>query len=305
MDEPVAAVRDFTRFYTSRMGVLKEGLLDSDLPLPLARIVYELAQQDGQTGRELAAGLALDPAYISRLLKRLEARGLVERSASARDGREKLLSLTMDGQASFAELDRRSRAEVSDMMANLSAAEMSELTAAMDRVRNLLTPAEGAAAEPFIIRPHRPGDIGWVISRHGAIYAQEFGWDISFEALVADIAGQFLRDFQPEWEQCWIAERHGRNAGSVFVVRKSPEVAQLRMLIVDPAARGHHIGERLVETVIGFARSKGYSMLTLWTNDCLHAARRIYQKFGFELVDEEPHHSFGVDLVGQNWDLKL
>jgi DNA-binding MarR family transcriptional regulator/N-acetylglutamate synthase-like GNAT family acetyltransferase len=305
MEDQIAAVRDFTRFYTSRMGVLKEGLLDSDLPLPLARIVYELAQQGDRSGRDLAASLSLDAAYVSRLLKRLESKGLIERKPSRTDGREKLHVLTPQGQTLFAELDRRSREEVADMLAGLNAADQARLTEAMTTVQGLLTPATDAADDPFIIRPHRPGDIGWVISRHGAIYAQEFGWDISFEALVAEIAGQFLRDFQPEWEQCWIAERHGQNVGSVFVVRKSADVAQLRMLIIDPSARGHHIGERLVETVIGHARAKGFSVLTLWTNDCLHAARRIYQKFGFELVDEAPHHSFGVDLVGQNWDLKL
>lgn len=305
MDDTTAAVRDFTRFYTSRMGVLKEGLLDSDLPLPLARIVYELAQGGGQTGRELAAALSLDPAYVSRLLKRLEGRGLVERRTSTRDGRERLMALSPEGRDCFAQLDRRSRTEVSDMLANHGAVERAELVSAMARVRDLLTPASQNPAEPFIIRPYRPGDIGWVISKHGSIYAEEFGWDISFEALVADIAGQFLRDFQPEWEHCWIAERHGRNVGSVFVVRQSADVAKLRMLIVDPSARGHHIGERLVETVIGFAQARGYGKVTLWTNDCLHAAIRIYEKFGFELIDEEPHHSFGVDLVGQNWDLKL
>ena len=305
MDSQIASVRDFTRFYTSRMGVLKEGLLDSDLPLPLARIVYELAQTDGQSGRTLSSALSLDPAYVSRLLKRLESRGLIDRRPSPDDGREKLHSLTRAGRSTFADLDRRSQAEVAEMLSALSGAERADLLSSMARVRELLTPPESPAVAPFIIRPHRPGDIGWVISRHGAIYAQEFGWDTTFEALVADIAGQFLRDFQPEWEHCWIAEREGGNAGSVFVVRKSPEVAQLRMLIVDPEARGHRIGEQLVETVITFARSKRYSKLTLWTNDCLHAARRIYQKFGFELVDEEPHHSFGVDLVGQNWDLKL
>lgn len=305
MDDQVAAVRDFTRFYTSRMGVLKEGLLDSDLPLPLARVIYELAQKDGMSGREMAEALALDAAYVSRLLRRLEGRGLIARAPSPRDGRQKLHDLTAEGRALYGELDRRSAAEVAGMLSALSASDRAHLAAAMTTVRDLLDPTAPAAGDPFVIRPHRPGDIGWVISRHGAIYAQEFGWDISFEALVADIASQFLRDFQPEWEQCWIAERDGRTAGSVFVVRKSPDVAQLRMLIVDPSARGHHIGERLVETVIGHARAKGFAMLTLWTNDCLHAARRIYQKFGFVLVDEEPHHSFGVDLVGQNWDLKL
>ncbi len=160
-------------------------------------------------------------------------------------------------------------------------------------------------SETISIRDHRPGDVGWVISRHGSIYAEEFGWDATFEAMVADIGAQFIRNFQPEWEHCWIAEMDGRQVGSVFVVRQSAEVAQLRMLIIDPSARGHRLGERLVDACITFARSKGYRTLTLWTNDCLHAARRIYEKAGFVLVDEEPHHSFGVDLVGQNWDLKL
>ncbi|WP_416898246.1 MAG: GNAT family N-acetyltransferase [Minwuia sp.] len=305
MDHTIAEVRDFTRFYTRRLGVLKEGLLDTDLPLPLARIVFELAQTSSLTGGALSKDLALDPAYVSRLIKQLERRGLIAKRASETDGREKLIELTEAGRACFADLDARSRAEVAGLLQDLAPAEHAELTAAMGRVRGLLERGDDGRQPPFILRPHRPGDIGWVISRHGALYAEEYGWDITFEAMVAEIAGRFITEFQPGWEHCWIAERHGQNVGSVFVVKESDEVAKLRMLIVEPSARGLKIGETLVDTVIGFARAKGYRMLTLWTNDCLHAARRIYQKKGFVLVEEEKHHSFGVDLVGQNWDLTL
>ncbi|WP_417518448.1 bifunctional helix-turn-helix transcriptional regulator/GNAT family N-acetyltransferase [Minwuia sp.] len=305
MEREIEAVRDFTRFYTRHMGVLKEGLLDTRIPLPQARLVFELAQRDGATAAELAQDLSLDPAYVSRIMKQLDHAGLTQRTTSTADARQKRISLTPAGRACFADLDTRSRTEVASMLAGLPDADRAALVAAMSRIRRLLDRQGDAGAAPVVLRPHRPGDIGWVISRHGAIYAEEFGWDQTFEALVADIAAAFIRDFQPEWEQCWIAELDGRNAGSVFVVRKSRDIAQLRMLIVDPAARGHRIGEILVDTVIAFARARGYRTLTLWTNDCLHAARRIYQKAGFELVDEEKHHSFGVDLVGQNWDLAL
>lgn len=305
MDEAIAEVRDFTRFYTRRLGVLREGLYDTDIPLPQARIIYELAQAPGMTAGALARDLGLDPAYVSRLIKQLEGRGLLEKRASDKDGREKLIDLTDAGRTRFAELDARSRAEVGELLERLPDADRAGLTSAMGHIRRLLEAEAGTAPAPFILRPHRPGDIGWVISRHGALYAEEFGWDITFEAMVAEIAGRFITGFQPEWEQCWIAERHGRNVGSVFVVRQSAEVAKLRMLIVDPSARGLKLGDHLVQTVIDFARAKGYRKITLWTNDCLHAARRIYQKKGFVLVDQEPHHSFGVDLVGENWDLTL
>lgn len=300
----VEAVRDFTRYYTRRLGVLKEGLLDTGVPLPQARLVWELAQRGETTAAALARDLDLDPAYVSRLLGSLERQGLAAKRRSERDGREKIVELTDAGRAQFAELDARTAREVGQMLEPLAPSERRALTGAMSRVRRLLGPAEDAPA-PYVIRSHRPGDVGWVISRHGEIYHEEFGWDGSFEAMVADIGAAFIRDFRPEREHCWIAERDGERVGSVFVVEKSPETAQLRMLIVDPAARGLKLGERLVDEVIRFARAKGYSTLTLWTNDCLHAARRIYQKAGFVLVDEEPHHSFGVDLVGQNWDLKL
>jgi len=305
MDQAVSDVRAFTRFYTRRMGVLSEGLVDTDIPLPLARIIYELAQVEDMTAGALARDLALDPAYVSRLIKQLESRGLIAKRPSAQDKREKLIALTDAGRRQFAELDAGSRAEVAGLLETLSPAERNELTGAMGHVRRLMDRDATTSAQPFILRPHRPGDIGWVISRHGALYAEEFGWDITFEALVAEIAGQFITEFQPEWEHCWIAERHGRNVGSVFVVRQSDEVAKLRMLIVEPSARGLRLGDHLVQTVIDFARAKGYRKLTLWTNDCLHAARRIYQNKGFVLVDSEAHHSFGVDLVGENWDLQL
>ncbi|ANK79367.1 MAG: MarR family transcriptional regulator [Rhizobiales bacterium NRL2] len=300
----VEAVRDFTRYYTRRLGVLKEGLLDTDLPLPQARLVWELAHREAVTAAALARDLELDPAYVSRLLKGLERRGLVAKRRSESDGRARIVALTPAGRDLFAELDARSVREVNDMLAPLAPTERRGLTAAMMRVRRMLGP-EADAPAPYVIRSHRPGDVGWVISRHGEIYADEFGWDGTFEALVAEIGAAFIRDFKPEREHCWIAERDGERVGSVFVVEKDAATAQLRLLLVDPSARGLKLGERLVNEVIRFARAKGYSKLTLWTNDCLHAARRIYQKAGFVLVDEEPHHSFGVDLVGQNWDLEL
>ncbi|PJK30662.1 bifunctional helix-turn-helix transcriptional regulator/GNAT family N-acetyltransferase [Minwuia thermotolerans] len=300
----VEAVRDFTRYYTRRLGVLKEGLLDTDLPLPQARLVWELAHREAATAAALARDLALDPAYVSRLLKSLERRGLVAKRRSQSDGRARIVALTPAGRDVFAELDARSAREVNDMLAPLAPSERRGLTAAMSRVRRLLGP-EADAPAPYVIRSHRPGDVGWAISRHGEIYADEFGWDGTFEALVAEIGAAFIRDFKPSREHCWIAERDGERVGSVFVVEKDRATAQLRLLLVDPSARGLRLGERLVDEVIRFARAKGYTKLTLWTNDCLHAARRIYQKAGFVLVDEAPHHSFGVDLVGQNWDLEL
>ena len=302
--QDVEAVRDFTRYYTRRMGVLKEGLLDTDLPLPQARLIWELAHRRDVTAAALARDLELDPAYVSRLLKALERRGLVARRRSDTDGRARIVALTDAGRVQFDDLDARSAREVGQMLHPLAPSERRALKSGMDRVRRLLGP-EADAPAPCVIRSHRPGDVGWVISKHGEIYHEEFGWDGSFEAMVADIGAAFIRDYNPAREHCWIAERDGERVGSVFVVEKNRETAQLRMLIIDPAARGMRLGERLVDEVIRFAKAKGYSKLTLWTNDCLHAARRIYQKAGFVLVDEEPHHSFGVDLVGQNWDLDL
>ncbi|MDE2200276.1 MAG: MarR family transcriptional regulator [Rhodospirillales bacterium] len=300
----IRAVRRFSRFYTRRIGVLHEGLLGGPLTLTEGRIVYELAQAGEDTAARLGAGLGLDAGYLSRLLRGLAARGLVARRPSARDGRQSLLSLTAAGRALFTTIDARSQAEVGAMLAALPAAGRRHLVAALATAERLLG-ATGAAPAPVTLRAHRPGDMGWVVHRQAVLYAAEYGWDGSFEALVAEIVAKFIRDFDPARERCWIAEREGAVLGSVFLVRDTDEVAKLRLLYVEAAARGLGLGRRLVEECIGFARAAGYRRLTLWTNDILVAARHIYQQAGFRLVGEERHHSFGHDLVGQFWELDL
>jgi len=300
----VEAVRRFNRYYTGQIGVLREGLLDSPYTLTEARVIYELAQQAGVTASELGGQLGLDAGYLSRLLGVLTKQGLVARERSEVDGRRSHLRLTPDGEAAFAALNSRSREEIGALLDNLPGGERKRLVGAMAAIEDVLSaPAE--RREPFILRPHQPGDIGWVVSRHGALYAEEYGWDGTFEALVARVAAEFVETFDPAHERCWIAEVDGMPVGSVFLVRKSKTVAKLRLLIVDPAARGLGLGRRLVEECIRFARRTGYRKITLWTNDVLHAARHIYEVQGFVLVAEEPHHSFGADLVGQTWELDL
>jgi DNA-binding MarR family transcriptional regulator/GNAT superfamily N-acetyltransferase len=302
---PVAAVRRFNRFYTQQIGVLQEGLLASEFSLTEARVLYELAQRAGQSGglsaAQLARELALDPGYLSRILAEFTRRGLLAKRPSDADG---LLSLTATGRAAFAPLDAGARQQVGAMLARLPAPAQRRLIAAMGAIERLLGDT-GPVREPYLLRPHQPGDIGWVIHRHGVLYAEEYGWDERFEALVAEIAGKFITDFDAKRERCWIAERDGAIVGSVFLVRQSDEVAKLRLLLVEPAARGLGIGRRLVDECIGFARRVGYRRITLWTNDILVAARRIYQVAGFALVAEERHCSFGHDLVAQTWELAL
>jgi DNA-binding MarR family transcriptional regulator/GNAT superfamily N-acetyltransferase len=302
-DEAVAAVRRFTRFYTRQIGVLQEKLLQSPFSLAESRVLYELAHRDGLTASALTQELGLDPGYLSRILRGFGERGLVDRRPSEEDARQHRLTLTAAGRRAFAPLDRGSHEQVAAMLARLSAAEQRRLIGAMRAIEGLLDPqpAEG----PYLLRPHQPGDMGWVVSRHGVLYAQEYAWTMEFEALVADIVAAFIKSYDAARERCWIAEVDGEPVGSVFVVKQSDEIAKLRLLLVEPQARGLGIGRRLVAKCIRFARQTGYRKLTLWTNDVLHAARRIYQDAGFVLVQEEPHHSFGHDLVGQNWDLAL
>lgn len=297
-------VRRFTRFYTRKMGVLQEGLLGSPYSLAEGRVLYEVAHHETTTATELGKELGLDAGYLSRILKGLNKRRLVRRTRSEHDGRQSVVSLTDDGQEAFAGINARSQAEVSRLLEQLSPPEQRRLTEAMGTVAELLGD-EPQRRAPFILRPHQPGDIGWVIYRHGVLYAQEYGWDESFEALVAEIASRFVREFDSRNERCWIAEKDGENVGCVFLVRHSEDVAKLRLLLVEPSARGLGIGRRLVEECIRFARRRGYKRLELWTNDVLAAARHIYESAGFQLLDEEPHHSFGHDLVGQNWGLAL
>jgi DNA-binding MarR family transcriptional regulator/GNAT superfamily N-acetyltransferase len=298
------AMRRFNRFYTKQIGVLHEGLVQSPFSLTEVRVLYELAHRDKVTASELATDLGLDAGYLSRMLQRFDYCGFLDKSPSRTDGRRTHLRLTPQGRDAFAPLDQRSHNEAAAMLGRFSAAEQNRLLEAMGTIEELLGPP-AAAREPYLLRPHQPGDMGWIIHRHGVLYAQEYGWDEQFEALVAEIAAKFIQHFDPKRERCWIAEKDGEIVGSVFLVKQTDEVAKLRLLLVEPAARGLGIGRRLVGECIRFARLAGYKTITLWTNDVLHAARHIYEQAGFHLVDEEPHHSFGHDLVGQTWELTL
>jgi DNA-binding MarR family transcriptional regulator/N-acetylglutamate synthase-like GNAT family acetyltransferase len=300
----ITAVRRFNRCYTQKIGVLGERLLDSPFSLTEARILYELAHRERPTASELCRELDLDPGYLSRILGGFRRHGLLVRAASDTDRRQIHLSLSDAGQAASAPLDKRSRDEIAALLARLPEPEQRRLVAAMAEIERLLAPAS-APREPYLLRPPVPGDIGWVISRHGALYAQEYGFDWRFEALVAEIAARFVAEFDPRRECCWIAERDGEPVGSVFLVKESEQIAKLRLLLVEPAARGLGIGARLVAETIRFARRSGYQKITLWTQSLLVAARHIYETAGFRLVASEPHHSFGHDLVGEHWELAL
>ena len=303
LETRIAAVRRFTRFYTRQIGLLQERDLLGPFSLAQARVLYELAHRDQSTASELAGELGLDHGYLSRILAGFSRAGFIKRTRAPHDGRQTHIALSPKGRKAFAPLDRRSHDEVGAMLDRLGPPEQARVVAAMGTVETLL--GERPAKQPYLLRPHRAGDMGWVVMRHGALYAQEYGWDITFEALVAEIAAQFIRTFDARREHCWIAEVDGEPVGSVLVVRKSDEVAKLRLLLVDPKGRGLGIGKRLVEECVRFARTHGYKAMTLWTQQNLTAARAIYQSLGFRLSAEEPHHSFGVDLVGETWDLAL
>lgn len=298
----IAAVRRFSRFYTRTIGALREGLLQSRFTLTEARVLYELAQQSGITATDLGRQLDLDAGYLSRIVQRFEREKLVARTPLETDRRQSLLALTPGGEKAFAPMDARSREEVGTLLAALPPHAQADLVAAMGRIETLL----GAPAQaPWRLRSHQPGDIGWVIARHGALYAHEYRFDSRFETMVARVAADFLAQHDPARERCWIAERDGVNLGSVFLVRKSDEIAKLRLLIVEPTARGLGIGRHLVNECIGFARQAGYRGITLWTNDVLVAARAIYQRAGFRLVASAPHADFGPPMIGEDWDLSL
>jgi DNA-binding MarR family transcriptional regulator/N-acetylglutamate synthase-like GNAT family acetyltransferase len=304
LDRHVEVVRRFNRFYTRRIGVLQEGHLESPFSLTEGRVLYELAHRDQPTATELGEELHLDAGYLSRILRRFEKGGLVRRTPSKADGRQSLLRLTRRGRAAFAKLNARAHDDMRAMLGDLPATRQRRLVEAMRSIESLLGgPAE--AAPPYRLRSHRPGDMGWVVHRHGVLYFQEYGWDERFEALVADVVAKFIKHFDPQRERCWIAERDGEIVGSVFLVAHSKTVAKLRLLLVEPSARGVGLGHRLVDECVRFAREAGYRKITLWTNSVLHAARRIYEKAGFTLVHAEPHQSFGHDLVGETWELQL
>ncbi len=302
--DPVETVRSFNRFYTRQIGLLHKGYLDSPFSLTEVRVLYELAHRATSTAAALSKDLGVDAGYLSRILLHFEKRGLIARKPSRSDARQSHLSLTPKGRKAFAPLEARAHAEIAGFLSKLPAGDQRRLLDAMRTIEKLLgAPVESKT--PYLLRPHQPGDMGWIIHRHGALYAQEYGWDERFEALVAEIAAHFIQHFDPKVERCWIAEKDGAIAGSVFLVRKSARVAKLRLLLVEPSARGLGIGGRLVDECIRFARQVGYKTITLWTQKNLVAATHIYQKAGFHLVHEAPHHSFGDDLVAQTWELTL
>lgn len=299
----VDAVRRFNRFYTRRVGALRGDLLGSEFSLPEARVLYEIAHLANPTPTDLGRALDLDLGYLSRLLQSLRRRRLVQARSSREDARRSLLSLTASGRKAFATLDRRSRREVAGMLGALPSTDQERLVLAMETIETLLDRRGGKAA--IALRAHRPGDMGWVVQRHGALYAGEYGFDERFEALVAGIVAKFIEKLEPARERCWIAELDGERAGCAFLVSDGKGAAKLRLLLVEPWARGLGLGKRLVQECIGFARAKGYRKLVLWTQSNLDAARAIYRAAGFRRVRTEKHASFGVALTGEYWELAL
>jgi DNA-binding MarR family transcriptional regulator/predicted GNAT family acetyltransferase len=300
----IRAVRHFNRFFTRQIGVLRESLLHSPYSLAEARIIFELANQSNLTASGLCNKLGLDAGYLSRILNKLEQQNLIEKARSNDDGRQRLISLTSEGQKAFSLLDNRSSDEVSEILSEMNDSDRVRLIEAMHTIEAIVNHGF-KYAEPFYLRHHEAGDMGWVIHQHGLLYSHEYGWDQSFEAYVAQICADFINNYDPQKERCWIAEIKGEQVGSIFCVKASEDVAKLRLLIVVPKARKLGLGTRLVKECVRFAKRTGYKKLTLWTNDILVEARRIYEKNGFQLVEDERHHSFGQDLVGQNWDLML
>lgn len=299
------AIRRFNRFYTARIGALGGQHLGTPYSLTEARVLYELGDHGPATAAALAQALEADPAQVSRTVARLTRAKLVSRERHAQDGRALTLSLSAAGRREFQRLDQLSRERNGAIVSRLSADERTRLLAAMDTIETLLS-GRAAAPPAVVIRPHRPGDFGWIVSMHGAVYAEEYGWDISFEALVAGVAKEFIEKFDAKHEACWIAEVDGKRVGSVCLVRKSATVGKLRLLIVDPSARGLKVGTRLVDECLRFARRVGYRKVTLWTNSILDAARHIYEQAGFVKVETGPvEHVFGQDLVFETWELSL
>ena len=299
----IEAARRFNRFYTQRIGVLDEGLLDSPFSLTEVRVMYELAHRRGAGAADLVRDLGLDKGYLSRILKRFRAKGWLARSVAHDDGRRHVLVLTTAGRRAFAPLERRSQRQMRAMLSPLAPPRRHRVLEAMRTIEHDLSGS--ADVSPIALRSHRPGDIGWVVQRHGEIYWREYGWDEAFEALVADIAAKFVRDFDRARERCWIAERDGVRLGCIFLVAQDRTTAKLRMLLVEPEARGSGLGKRLIDECLAFARSAGYRRVALWTQSNLDAARHLYVKAGFRKTSEESHHSFGKDLVAETWSLKL
>ncbi|MBE7381066.1 MAG: MarR family transcriptional regulator [Leptolyngbya sp. SIO1E4] len=303
LSQRVEAIRRFNRFYTRKIGLLNNTLLKSPFSLTEARVIYELAHRETATASDLCGELGLDAGYMSRIVRSFQHQTLLDKQPSERDGRQSILRLTPQGRAVFATLNAASTQEIEAMLTRLSEDEQQCLIEAIATVEQLLGQGDRTAA--YILRAPRPGDMGWVIQRHGVLYAQEYGWDAQFEALVAEIAVTFIQQYDPKWERCWIAERKGENVGSAFLVKQSEAVAKLRLLLVEPSARGLGLGTCLVQECVNFARQVGYGKVLLWTGKMLHAARHIYEKTGFRLIEEEPQHSFGHDWISETWELDL
>lgn len=300
----VRAIRQFNRFYTRQLGLLDAHLLHSPLSLGEARVLYEIATRDAPLASQITSELGLDAGYLSRIVSSFVRRGLVVRKKSESDSRQSPLNLTARGKKLFGELQRETNSQVASLLSRLQPDGLERLIASMQVIQRTLD--TNPDSEPKIsLRTHRPGDIGWVIERHGVIYTEEYGWNMRFEALVGEIASKFLDHNDPRRERCWIAEMDGSRVGCVFLVERSRTVAQLRLLLVEPSARGHGIGQRLVAECIAFAKNAGYSRMRLWTNDVLISARRIYQAAGFRLIEEETHSSWGKPLTSQTWEMSL
>jgi DNA-binding MarR family transcriptional regulator/GNAT superfamily N-acetyltransferase len=304
IDSRVAAVRQFNRFYTRQIGILSRSFLGSKFSLAEGRVLYELRHRDQPMAAAVGAELGLDPGYLSRILRRFKKDRLIQTRRSPKDARQTLLSLTARGRNAIATLDTRSNKEVSARLQGIPETERQRLVGAMSTIEQILAPTT-AQNESYILRPHQVGDMGWVAHRQGLLYAQEYGWNEHFEALAAKIVAEFIENFDPKQERCWIAERNGEIVGSVFLVKHTKTIAKLRLLLVEPSARGLGIGGRLVSECIRFARWAGYKKITLWTQSNLTAARNIYKRTGFHLVAKKRHYSFGHDLVAETWDLKL
>lgn len=298
----VDAIRRFNRFYTGRIGILPEDYLGSSHSLAEARVIFELGSRKGATATELGRDLDLDSGYLSRLLLGLRRRGVVQGRTAAEDARRKVLTLTSRGQKTFHALDARSRKEIGDLLGKIPSSDKGELVGAMATVERILG---GSSKGEITLRAHRPGDLGWVVHAHGRLYHEEYGWDERFEALVAGIVAGFVKDYDPKRERCWIAEMDGLPVGSVFLKKQTERTAKLRLLLVEPRARGLGLGKRFVAECIAFARARGYRKLVLWTQSNLAAARRIYQATGFRLAKAYRHREFGYDLTGELWERNL
>lgn len=305
LEARIAAVRHFNRFYTHRIGVLQDGLVQTSFSLAEARVLFELANRDRLTAKDIGEALGIDQGYLSRILRGFSERGLVSRVSSPTDRRTTLLSLTTKGRVAFGKIDQRSEREVAAWLGRLAPGDQTQVIAAMNAIEGLLNGE--ARKRPVSLRPHRPGDMGWVVAKHGEVYPSEYGWDSSIEALTAEIVAAFLKNFDPAREHCWVAEMDGEIVGSVFLVKEpgKDDVARLRLLMVDPKARGHGVGRLLVEECIRFARERGYRRITLWTHTVLAAARDIYRKTGFKLTEEWVHDDFGKPEAAETWDLVL